>query len=229
MPARVTTGALLARAATGALLARAATGALLALGAAPAWAHSPIEGIGIFYSGALHPLVTPPHLIALLALGLLLGQAGQRVTGDDDSPLAVLAAPLVALAVALGAGVLRAGLYPAEEPDTDRVLLALAAATGLAVAAAWRAPVGVRLVVALAVGLAAGLASAPSGVSSAERWTSLAGTTAAALLLCGYVAVMVAVARRPPWLTIAVRVLGSWMAAAALLVLALSFAPLRGG
>jgi urease accessory protein len=208
---------------------RLAVAALLAVVAAPAAAHSPIEGIGIFYSGALHPLVTPPHLIALLALGLLLGQAGQRATGDDDAPLAALAAPLAALGVALVAGVLRAGLHPAEEPDTDRVLLALAAATGLAVAAAWRAPLGVRLVVALAAGLATGIASAPSGVSDAERWTSLAGTTAAALMLAAYVAVMVAMARRPPWLAIAVRVLGSWMAAAALLVLALSFAPVRGG
>jgi hydrogenase/urease accessory protein HupE len=209
--------------------ARLAVAALLAVVAAPAAAHSPIEGIGIFYSGALHPLVTPPHLIALLALGLLLGQAGQRATGDDDAPLAALAAPLAALGVALVAGVLRAGLHPAEEPDTDRVLLALAAATGLAVAAAWRAPQGVRLVVALAVGLATGLASAPTGVSDAERWTSLAGTAAASLMLAAYVAVMVAMARRPPWLAIAARVLGSWMAAAALLVLALSFAPVRGG
>ncbi len=210
-------------------VARLAVAALLAALAAPAAAHSPIQGIGIFYSGALHPLVTPPHLIALLALGLLLGQAGQRVAGDDDAPLAALTAPLAALAVALVAGVLRAGLQPAEEPDTDRVLLALAAATGLAVAAAWRAPAAVRLVAALVAGLAVGIGSAPSGVTDAERWTSLAGTAAAALLLGAYVAAMVAMARRPPWLAIGVRVLGSWMAAAALLVLALSFAPVRGG
>ena len=41
-----------------------------------ALAHSAIPGIGFFYSGMLHPLRVAEHLLALLALALLLGQTG---------------------------------------------------------------------------------------------------------------------------------------------------------
>ena len=43
-----------------------------------AHAHSPIEGIGDFYNGMLHPLLVPSHVLLLLALGLLRGQQGLR-------------------------------------------------------------------------------------------------------------------------------------------------------
>ena len=39
-----------------------------------AGAHTAVPGLGEFASGFLHPFFTPPHLLALLALGLLLGQ-----------------------------------------------------------------------------------------------------------------------------------------------------------
>ncbi len=39
-----------------------------------AQAHTPIKGLGGFASGFLHPFFTPPHLLVLLALGVLLGQ-----------------------------------------------------------------------------------------------------------------------------------------------------------
>ncbi len=200
----------------------AAATAAAALSSASAFAHSPIPGIGIFYSGALHPFVSPAHLIALLALGLAIGQRGQRHAGElsqlKPPMLALLAAALAALALTL------AGVF--GDPDTDRVLLVFAAATGLAVAAAWAPPQAVTMGLAVAVAMAVLLASAPSGVDAAARRTSLIGTAAAAVLLVGYVAVMTTVAQRA-WLHIAVRVFGSWLAAAALLVLALSFAPAR--
>jgi Protein of unknown function (DUF3604) len=40
-------------------------------------AHSPIQGIGTFYSYLLDPFVVPPHAILLTALALLLGQQGR--------------------------------------------------------------------------------------------------------------------------------------------------------
>ena len=60
--------------AAGLLLVLAATG-----GAA---AHSPLPGVGAFYSAVLHPIVVPGHLLVALAIGLLVGQhapAGSRV------------------------------------------------------------------------------------------------------------------------------------------------------
>jgi len=190
---------------------------LLAGAAAPAWAHSPIPGIGNFYSGALHPFVSPAHLIALLALGLAIGQ---RAYGA----LARAKPALIALAVALGLGLL---LHAAAgDPDTDRLLLVAAAGTGLLVATARSLPMPLEALLAAAVGAAVGLASGPSDVDERTRYTMLAGTGLAAALFVLYVAVMVGVTERP-WLRIAVRVVGSWLAASALLVLALTFAAHR--
>jgi hydrogenase/urease accessory protein HupE len=191
---------------------------VLAAAASPgaAWAHGTIAGAGAFYSGALHPLVSPAHLIALLTLGLAIGQRAEPEVERTGVPLAALA---VALAIGLA---LHAA---AGDPDTDRVLLAGAALIGLGVAAAWRWPAPWLAVLAAAAGLAIGLASGPSGVQGGARLTMLAGTGLAAFALTGYAAVMTATIRIP-WLRIAVRVLGSWFAAAALLVLALGFAAL---
>lgn len=209
---------------TRALARSAAAAAAAGLASASALAHSPIPGIGIFYSGALHPFISPAHLVALLALGLAIGQRAQRGAADlallKPPLLALLAATVAALAITL------AGVW--GDPDTDRVLLVLAAATGLAVAAAWGPPLPVLMALAGTVAVAVLIASAPTGVDAAARRTSLIGTSAATVFLVSYVAVMAAVAQRA-WLHIAVRVFGSWLAAAALLVLALSFAPARGG
>jgi hypothetical protein len=197
--------------------------AALALGmaAGSAAAHSPIAGIGIFYSGAAHPFISPAHLIALLALGLVVGQRGQRAGGFEP-----LRAPLVVLAVALAIGAALAAGAWFGDPDTDRVLLLLAAAGALTAVAAWPAPLPLVLLLAAAVALSVMLASAPTGVDASALRTSLAGTAVVGLAIVGYTAVMVAVAQRA-WLVIATRVAGSWIAAAALLVLALSFAPTR--
>ena len=37
-------------------------------------AHAPIEGIGNFYNGLLHPVLVPAHLLLLVAIGLFIGQ-----------------------------------------------------------------------------------------------------------------------------------------------------------
>jgi urease accessory protein len=189
---------------------------LLAAIAVPSWAHSPIPGIGNFYNGALHPFVSPAHLIVLLALGLWLGQQG--LAGAKRPLLAFIASLAVGLALHRAAG----------DPDTDRWLLVLAAVAGLAVAAAFAAPGVLASTFCVAAGLAVGLASGPSGVEGTPRAVMLAGTFFGATLACAYVMAMVTLAQRP-WMRIAARVIGSWLAAAALLVLALSFAALRRG
>ena len=203
--------------------ARGAAASALALAGTAALAHSPIPGIGLFYSGAAHPFVSPAHLVALLALGLAVGQRGQRGAGD----LALLKPPLLALlgATVAALAITLAGVF--GDPDTDRVLLVLGALTGLMVAAAWGPPTPVLMALAAVVAVAVLIASAPSGVDTGARRTSLIGSAVVTVGLVSYVAVMVAVAQRA-WLHIAVRVFGSWLAAAALLVLALSFAPVRG-
>jgi urease accessory protein len=198
------------------MIRRAAASACALLLALPAHAHSPIDGIGNFYNGALHPFVSPAHLIALLALGLWLGQHG----------LANAKRPLLAFVMSLALGLCLHRI--AGDPDTDRGLLVLAALTGLAVAAAHAAPAATAMIFSVAVGLAVGLASGPANLQGTPRGVALAGTFFGASLASAYVMAMVTLAQRP-WMQIAVRVFGSWLAASSLLVLALSFAALRRG
>jgi urease accessory protein len=196
-------------------LRRAGALALLGAGAAPAWAHSSVEGIGNFYNGALHPLVSPAHLIALLALGLWLGQRG----------LGAAKRPLLAFMAALALGLCLH--HWAGDPDTDRWLLVLAALFGLLVAAARALPAALAPLLCAGVGLAVGLASGPTGLESTARAVSLFGTFFSATLVCAYVMAIVTLAQRP-WMLIAARVLGSWLAAAAVLVLALALKGVQG-
>ena len=42
----------------------------------PLLAHSPMKGMGNFYSGLLHPVFVPAHLLLLTVLGLFIGQKG---------------------------------------------------------------------------------------------------------------------------------------------------------
>jgi urease accessory protein len=182
--------------------------------ALPAHAHSPIDGLNDFYAGALHPFVSPAHLIALLAVALAIGQQASGLLRAAKAPLMALAAALV-----LGLATHRA----AGDPVTDRALLVLAAGIGVAVAAQAALPRAAWAVLAAAVALAVGWGSGPGTAEGSARALALAGTAAAVLLLVTYVAVM-ANAATQPWLRIAVRVVGSWLAAAALLVLALNWA-----
>ena len=200
-------------------------GLVLALPALPAHAHSPIAGVNDFYAGALHPFVSPAHLIALLALGLAIGQRAQG-EGAGDGAMGRAKAPLLALLLALPIGLATHRL--AGDPANDHVLLVLAAGLGLAVAARRALPQVALVLLAAVCAIVVGWGSGPGAIDGRARWMILAGTGAAALLLVSYVAIMTSVAARP-WLRIAVRVVGSWLAAAALLVLALGFAPARAG
>ncbi|MBL8328473.1 MAG: HupE/UreJ family protein [Rubrivivax sp.] len=199
------------RAWRGALVAAA-----LAAAAPAAQAHSPIEGMGPFASGLLHPLVEPALLVSLAALGLLLGQAARGRVASVQRALLVFA-------LALLAGL--AAHRVAGDPDLTRGLLLLGGLIGVIVATAARLPAAVLLSVAAVVGLAAGLGSGPSGVQGQTYWVMLCGTALGTLLLPAWVMAVVSPMRRA-WMQIAVRVLGSWLAAVALLVLSLSLARL---
>lgn len=182
-----------------------AVAAVLLAAAAPAAAHGTIEGVAPFYGGLLHPLLVPAHPLLLLALGLVLAQGG-RAAAPRALGLWVLGLALGLVARARWAAPEAVALAP----------LALAAGIGLLVAAA--APPRGPLAAALAglAGLALGLDSDPAG-----SWPALAGTGLGAsgvlLLVAGGL-----VDRRAAWLAIGIRVAGSWIAAAALMVLALA-------
>jgi urease accessory protein len=173
-------------------------------------AHGDLERFGPFWAGALHPFLVPGHLLALLALGLWIGQRG----------LGVARHALVALLAGLTAGS-AATLFSGWQHDTERALLLAGALAALAVV--WSRPLTVGLLAALAGLVGAALAFGALPEPSAPRWarwTQAAGGVAGAFLAVAVLAALVDRARAPR-ARVGLRVLGSWLAAAALLVLAL--------
>lgn len=160
-------------------------------------------------AGLLQPLAVPAHVLALLAAGLLVGQQKRVML------------PLALFAVGLAGG-LAAIASAARQSIAADVLIVIAAAAGALVALAQPIPV-ISALLAAVTGIALALDSPPQAISLALATQTLIGTGLGA---CLALAVVVAGTRR---LTrarqgIGVRILGSWVAATAILVLALRIA-----
>jgi urease accessory protein len=175
----------------------------------PAAAHAVVEGLGSVQAGLLHPFLTPAHALALVALGLSVGQQMRR----RRKTLIILFA--VALIAAVGA---IAAAFAFTEGTN--LLLAAALVTGLLTVLARQLPFWVLgfLTVAVAVGIP--FDSVPQEIRAQPTLLSLAGTILGAWLVVTVIGTSAAEPRRE-WMRIGVRILGSWTAASALLVLAL--------
>ncbi|MDT3687737.1 MAG: HupE/UreJ family protein [Pseudorhodoplanes sp.] len=192
-------------------LRRAAFATILAASGTPAHAHTVIEGVSGFPGGLLHPLLVPAHALLLLTLGLLAGQqasARRRIILPLFSAALITAIALIAAAVAL---------------DTRNALLWLCAVNGVLVALAWPLPplLPAALIVAGAVALM--LDSVPALLSVRDTLMALSGTAFGALAVFTLVVALSARANQP-WQMTGRRILGSWAAAGAILVLALRLA-----
>jgi urease accessory protein len=185
---------------------------LLSVGADTARAHSPIEGIDGFYGGLLHPILVPAHALGLLALGLFIGQQDARYR---RAPAAIFAAALV---VGLGAIVLAVGQTPAGE-----VLLVNTAALGALVAIVRPLPRPVAWLAAAVTGATVGLDSPPQVISIALGTVTVIGTGLGACIALAVV-VGVTTCLRRHWQLLGVHILGSWIAASAMLALAVRWA-----
>ena len=174
-------------------------------------AHPVYPGIGGFPGGLLHPLLVPTHLIALVALGLLIGL-------QPRWGWAVLA--VYGTAIVAGLGAIALGTVPTL---AEEALLTLAAVSGLLVALARPLPGAVGGVLAAATGLALALDSPPDAIILREANLTLLGTALGASTMLAAV-VQLASRLRRDWQRIGVRIAGSWIAASAILVLALRFA-----
>lgn len=192
-------------------LARPAFAAAAAGSASAAWAHGEIKGVGAFYSGVLHPFISPAHLIALMALGLLFGQRGVLASRQAMGALAASLAGGLWLSLRL------------QLPEPDPLLLALGMLLGLSVVLARPWPTWALVPLAALVGLAVGLGSAPDGMAPAQRTAALLGSFVGATLCPACLAGAVHPLHKP-WARVGVRVVASWLSASALLVLTLAFA-----
>lgn len=183
--------------------------ALLLLGP-QAQAHGSVKGLGDFMGGFLHPLFEPAHLVALIALLLLIAQRGVQAS----------TAIMVALASTTATGLAAAAMgWPAS---TDTALLVVASLTGVVVVLARPLPQAMVVVVVLAasIGLGIGLGSDPEGLRGASRYADLAGTWFGTCLRAVSGATLIDEFKRP-WIPVLIRVVGSRMVATSVLVLAL--------
>jgi len=177
----------------------------------PVLAHSPIKGIGNFYNGLLHPLFVPAHLLLLIALGLFIGQKGMY---ENRAAFAVF---LVTTAIGL------IGAWFSVGGEMDIVLLSAAAIIGLLLASNLSIGLYFSAIIAALVGLLVGIDSAQETLSGTVKLVTLFGSGVGINLLLLYSMGFADYFNKKPWQKIGVRVIGSWVAASSLLVLALSY------
>jgi len=186
---------------------RCSIAALATLAAAPAHAHLVETGFGAFYDGLAHVAVTPADLLVVVAVALLAGQRGSRA-----ARLALFALPLAWLAGGL-VGARWQGLAAWPLWTT----LTFAAAGGLVAANARLHDAGVAALAVVAGalhGLVNGATMAPGGA------TPLALAGAVTAVFCATAILAAEVSALPAgWPRMVVRVAGSWIAAAGLLML----------
>jgi len=196
--------------------AKAALLLAAALGVVPvtALAHSPVEGMNEFYNGVLHPLLVPAHILLILATGLFLGQRGPRENR--------LALPAFFLAGAAGLALSGADLAPDTVPG---LVLGGTVAIGLLTAAGRSAPLPLYPAAGAFAGFFLGLDSTPEALEGRERILALVGTGLGLNLWLIYACGIADFFSKKPWQRIGLRILGSWLAASSLLVLALTASP----
>ena len=174
-----------------------------------ALAHAPVPGVGAFWNGALHPLLVPSHLLALIAAGILIGQHAPTISRWTWP----------ALVAALAAGL----VIPSAASVGQVALIGTAAAAGvlLALNRAWLDAI---LLAVVAIGVFVSLDSAVDDVLPQRTVAATLGVLTGATLIATMAGGLAAAAVQP-WQRIALRASGSWIAAASIMVLALEFAP----
>ena len=187
-----------------------ALGALLLASLAipsPLHAHLVTTGLGPYYDGIGHLLITPQDLLPLLGLALLAGLSGPEAARRIlfGVPAAWLLGGLVGLAFT-------------REVDLPVVVSLTVLGVGALLAADRR--IGATAITALGIGVALfhGFLNGTAMSASALGLPALAGITCTAFVLLALAAAL-GVAHREGWTRIAIRVAGSWMVATGLFML----------
>jgi urease accessory protein len=176
-----------------------------------AFAHGPVAGLNHFIDGLIHPLFLPSHLLLLISLGLLYGQQGFTQCLSSVKVFVVT--------TALGL----AGSYFLTAVDVETLLIGDALIVGLLVAARptlgrlWYTGIGA------VSGMLLGFASSQLAFNGVDRVIALFGTLVGIFLLLLHAAAFADFFNSRHWQRVGIRIIGSWVSASALLVLALSF------
>jgi urease accessory protein len=164
------------------------------------------SALGGFYGGLLHPLVVPAELMAVLAVGLLIGAGGR----------ATCRAGLIVFAAGVTAGLLIARSISASIDLTTSLPLGVGLVAGILVAAGIQVPTALASLVALAAGMAIGIDAAPEAEALSPLLVAGVATVLGSTLAVMLVAVLV-LDRNVHWQVVAVRVAGSWIAACSII------------
>ena len=181
--------------------------ALLSVGPGVAQAHLVTSGLGPFYDGALHLLLSPGDLLGVLALALLAG-----LRGPAAGRLAVTGLPIAWLL----AGIVGLAVPTVLEPSWPGALSYLL--VGVLLAANLALPPWVVGALAAAYGALHGLLNGSALAAIDAGWPELLGIVTTVLMLTLLISAAV-VPLRAEWGQIVLRVIGSWVAAIGLLVL----------
>jgi hypothetical protein len=154
----------------------------------------------------------PTHLLAIIALGLLSGQHAVKFP----------ALAFIGLAAGLALGSFTVATGVGENPAAT-ALLAFAVTGAASVIAGLALPRWIAASLALAIGAALPLNAPPREITIANAMAAQAGLAVAALATFVAVA-LVAMSATRPWQRVGMRIVGSWIAASAILVLALRLA-----
>ena len=181
--------------------------AAIALLPAPAWAHLNSTGLGPVYDGAAHFLTSPEDLLAALALALW---AGARGAGHGRRTLFVL--PSAWLLASL------LGMTMAAISGSALISAVWLLALGALLAIDLALPLRVATALAALLGLQRGFLNGSGVEQSANGIVALIGLGSAVFVVVALAAALV-VGLRAAWARVAVRVIGSWIAASGLLLL----------
>ncbi len=170
-------------------------------------AHLVSTRFGELYSGLLHPLTALQHLVPWIALALL--------GGLQDTRTARWA--LIAFPISVGCGVVTADLAPGMAYATS-VNAASFIVLGLLVAIKKRLPLIEFMALAVIIGITHGYANAATDVQGFGALLYVSGVTLAAYLIITLgTASSHSLAGGPAWGSIAIRAVGSWIAAVGLI------------
>lgn len=186
--------------------------AAAALSLRPGWAnaHGAVEGMNSFYGGLFHPFLNLPQVLVLLGLGIWLGQ----------TPPLRLKSPLLAFALCIAAALIATTRFPGWlTPPT--LLMALALVFGLLIATVTKLPDGLRAVLAAIAAVAIGLDSGVDGIPAAGALALiLLATWISTTVVVANLAYYTSICPARQWVRIGIRIAGSWITAASVLVLA---------
>jgi urease accessory protein len=181
--------------------------AVLLVAPATAHAHLVTTGLGPFYDGVGHLLASPEDLVPVVAMALLAGLSGRKA---GRWTLFVLP-----LAWAAG-GLFGYRLHGPLLRGTPVVVSFLA--LGILIASGRQLPPGLVALLAAALGGMHGWLNGAAIAAAGREALGLAGIAAVTFVLVAVVAAFV-VSMRKPWMRVAARVAGSWVAATGLLML----------